>query len=235
MQYNKATRSEEILAYLKQCDLGKNMTDAQVYQLLDDSRIEFKTYRKNEFIFLEGDKPQKLYIFLNGKITIAKDTLAGKRILIVNIERAGEIFGEVYLFIEKQKYEMYAQAARDSNILEISNEVFLMTGREKTEAERILKHNLTCVIANKAYQLNQKLKVLGSDTIREKIVRYLFERQDIDGKIKGNLNRENMADYLNAARPSLSRELGKMSQEGVIELKGKEIIVLDQEEFESYL
>jgi len=211
------------------------MTDAQVYQLLDDSRIEFKTYRKNEFIFLEGDKPQKLYIFLNGKITIAKDTLAGKRILIVNIERAGEIFGEVYLFIEKQKYEMYAQAARDSNILEISNEVFLMTGREKTEAERILKHNLTCVIANKAYQLNQKLKVLGSDTIREKIVRYLFERQDIDGKIKGNLNRENMADYLNAARPSLSRELGKMSQEGVIELKGKEIIVLDQEEFESYL
>ena len=53
--------------------------------------------------------------------------------------------------------------------------------------------------------MNQKVKVLGCASIREKIVRYLFERKNTDGTIRGNLVREEMAEYMNVTRPSLSR------------------------------
>ena len=44
-----------------------------------------------------------------------------------------------------------------------------------------------------------------------------------------------MADYLNITRPSLSRELGKMQEEGIIEFGRRQILVKDQEKLEYYL
>ena len=50
-----------------------------------------------------------------------------------------------------------------------------------------------------------------------------------------NLSREEMADYLNFTRPSLSRELGKMQEEGILELDRRQILVKAQEKMELYL
>ena len=83
--------------------------------------------------------------------------------------------------------------------------------------------------------MNQKLRILGSGSLRERIVRFLVECQDSEGKIHMNLSREEMADYLNITRPSLSRELGKMQEEGILELDRRQILVKDQEKMELYL
>jgi CRP-like cAMP-binding protein len=49
------------------------------------------------------------------------------------------------------------------------------------------------------------------------------------------MTREALADYLNVARQSLSRELSAMQEEGLIEVSGKRSIILDQERLEEYL
>ena len=94
---------------------------------------------------------------------------------------------------------------------------------------RKLRENLLEVFAEKAYNMNQKLRILGSGTLRERIVRFLVECQDSEGVIHMSLSREEMADYLNITRPSLSRELGKMQEEGILELSRRQILVKDQE------
>ena len=83
--------------------------------------------------------------------------------------------------------------------------------------------------------MNQKLRILGSGSLRERIVRFLVECQDSNGEIRMKLSREAMADYLNITRPSLSRELGKMQEEGIIEFGRRQILVKDQEKLEYYL
>ena len=83
--------------------------------------------------------------------------------------------------------------------------------------------------------MNRKLRILGSGSLRERIVRFLVECQDREGQIHMNLSREEMADYLNITRPSLSRELGKMQEEGILELDRRQILVKDQERMELYL
>ena len=83
--------------------------------------------------------------------------------------------------------------------------------------------------------MNQKLRVLGGGVIREKIACFLVEQQDKEGRINSSFSREEMADYLNVARPSLSRELGKMQQEGIISLKRRQIQIKDQKRLEEYL
>ena len=47
--------------------------------------------------------------------------------------------------------------------------------------------------------------------------------------------REEMADYLNVTRPSLSRELSNMVKDGIIRNEGRDIVIIDQDKLESYL
>lgn len=49
------------------------------------------------------------------------------------------------------------------------------------------------------------------------------------------MNREQMADYLSVTRPSLSREISAMAQEGIIAVDGSLLRVLDQERLEEYI
>lgn len=46
-----------------------------------------------------------------------------------------------------------------------------------------------------------------------------------------NATREEIADYLGGARPSLSMELGRMQWEGIIRIDGREVFILSQELF----
>ena len=56
-----------------------------------------------------------------------------------------------------------------------------------------------------------------------------------EGEIVENISREKMAEYLNVARPSLSRELGKMAKENIIKLGNKKIKILNQTKLEEYI
>ena len=53
--------------------------------------------------------------------------------------------------------------------------------------------------------------------------------------IKINMSREQMADFLNVTRPSLSREMGAMIEEGILSLNGKILKVVNQEALEKWL
>ncbi|EAH3957118.1 helix-turn-helix domain-containing protein [Listeria monocytogenes] len=44
--------------------------------------------------------------------------------------------------------------------------------------------------------------------------------------------REEIAAYLGIARPSLSREFGRMKDEGLIRVNGHEVVVVDQTLFD---
>ncbi len=209
------------------------MSERDIEKLLKDYHSEIRKIKKGSFIFTEDDIPRKIFLLISGSIVIGKDTSGGKRVIITQIEREGEIFGEVYAFREHRAYDMYAEATEDVVLLTLDNEIFLEQGTE--QFVRTLWYNLMTIFADKAYHMNVKLRILGGSNIREKIVRFLAARQSENGIIGGNLTREAMADSLNVTRPSLSRELGRMQEEGIIRLDKREIVITNQETFDSYL
>jgi len=229
---------EQAIKILEKCGIFRGMSSEDRKQILRNTASKIQRYPKGSYIFQQEDFPRKLYILLEGSVEIAKETMSGKRVLIAQVNQPGEMFGEVYLFVEKEQYDMYAKTQENSVVLELSRNLFSDTSEKSekhSELDHILQYNLLCIFAEKAYQLNGKLRVLGSGSLREKIVQFLSERQDVEGNIYGSFTREQMADYMNVARPSVSRELGNMQEEGILRIKGKYIIILDRERFESYL
>jgi CRP-like cAMP-binding protein len=117
----------------------------------------------------------------------------------------------------------------------VSNQAFSLQPEEVSASVMHVQRNLMQILARKAYFMHTKLKVLASGTLREKIVRFIFWGMDAEGKLQLDYTRETWASYFSVARPSLSRELSAMQQEGIINITGKTLQVMDKNTFEAYL
>lgn len=226
---------QNVIEILLNSKLCRNMTERQVEEVIENGSSKLVTYKKGDIIFFEGDMPEKLYVLVEGKVSVCKDSASGRRMLLTDIIHPGDLFGEIYVFMKKEEYDIYALAVEHTIVLEISSQLFFSKREKRASLDFVIMQNLLQLFAEKAYALNEKIKVLGSGGIREKIVRYLHKNQKADGSVYLYSTREEIADYLNVARPSLSREIGKMQEDGLIEIAGKIIRIKNQEKFDEYL
>ncbi len=220
---------------LNKSALFSNMSDEEIQNCLTCSRSEIISYEKDQIIFSQHDKPNKLHVLLQGSVVICNDSVSGKRNIVATIGGAGDLFGEVFLFLSKGEYDHYAQAAADTSVLLIPKEFLYHTCGENCDYHTKLISNLMGILARKAYYLNQKLQIMSAGTLRQKIARVLFMNSFEDGSIELSMNREELADFLNVARPSLSRELMRMQEEGLLLIKKKKIIITDKNQFQDIL
>lgn len=224
-------QEEKAIEILTGARLFRGIEREEIQRICNSARTQLRFYKKGSVVFLEGEQPKRLFILISGSVIICKNTMSGKRIVFTKIERPGEMFGEVYLFLGKDSYEVEAETLQDSYVFELEIDTSGKR-RQMDELEVHLQRNLMHIFANKAYLLNNKVRILGSASIREKIAVYLMEFYKEDGK---QLSREELADFLNVTRPSLSRELGNMCKEGILEISGRKIRILDPEALEDSL
>ena len=225
---------DEMMDILAGSVLFRGCTEEEIRTLIKENG-GMRRYEQGEFVFTEEDAPERILMLISGALLVAKDTVSGKRMILTRIDEPGDLFGEIYPFVGKSHYDMYVETLRDSQILSISLEPFRMNGNAAHDRiAQKLQGNLLGIAARKAYQMNRRLRVLGSSGIRGKIARLLVDLQRGGNRIHV-MPREEMADYLAVSRPSLSRELGNMVREGILKIDGRDLIILDQEGLEEYL
>lgn len=224
-----------MIAELSRCPLFAQMTADDIRHCLTCSCSKLVAYEKDQPIFFQQDRPQKLFILVEGSVAICRDTVSGQRSRITTISQPGELFGEVFLFLNKQEYDNYAVAVSPSKVLQMPKEYLFRSCGKNCDYHKLLISNMLSVLAQKAYYLNQKLQIMASPTLRQKISKLLLQNASADGTVTLRMNREELADFLNTARPSLSRELMKMQADGLLRIDGKRIRVLDFEKLQKNL
>lgn len=220
---------------MKKSYLFRGLAEKELEVLLDSDYLRFREYGREERIFEESDRPEDIMVLVTGNLLIAQDTMNGKRMILSRITDPGDTFGEIYVFKQLPAYDMYAETMEPSSILMVAAD--LLSGECGDAcakiAEKMMRNQLG-MFAAKAYMMNRRLRILGSSSIREKIARLLIERQGGDSRVRV-MPREEMADYLNVTRPSLSREISAMVREGIIRNEGQTLVILDQEKLEEYV
>lgn len=216
---------KDIVSNIKDNALFHQMEDEEIEHTLNLCQAEIKSYAKNKKIFSQEEPPKSLYILVSGSVIVCRDSLNGKRYIVTNINEK-EMFGEVYVFLEDEDYPYYALATSDSKVLEIPKTFFIHEGKNNGNGQDFLIKNMLKILAEKAFFLNNKVQLLSHGSLRQKIAKYLLEYVDETMYVKLNMNREEFADYLSVARPSLSRELNKMQKDGLVEVERDIIRVL---------
>lgn len=224
-----------IIDTLKKSNLCDGLTSDQMAALAKSGYIKSVRFERNEVLFWTDKPPQSLYVLIDGDIAMAKNTASGKRLLSASNTVPGDLIGEVRQFSEKQMLWDYAVALHTSRLLAIDSSIFAGAGHVAADIERILLRNVISVVVKKLEMLGQKVRALSMPSVRERIVFYLIRIQDSDRRMIIDETREEIADFLGVARPSLSRELGRMQDEGILRLEGKEVIIADQKTFDELL
>jgi CRP-like cAMP-binding protein len=206
--------------------LFKGLTKEEIQICLNCSNARIKEYEKNQIIFSQIDPPKALYVLIKGSVVVCKDTPDGRRYIVTNIEEK-DIFGEVYVFLEKADYSYYVISNTDSSVLEIPKQYFYSTCDKSCNAHSVIIQNMLGILAAKAYFLNNKVQLLTSGSLRQKIAKYLLENCNNSKYVQLAMNREQFSAFLNVTRPSLSRELIKMQEDGLIEVDRDMVKIVD--------
>ncbi|MBA1334958.1 MAG: Hcp transcriptional regulator HcpR (Crp/Fnr family) [Firmicutes bacterium] len=188
------------------------------------------SFNRNDFIVTEGDAFESIGIILKGEATVSKENAAGNRI-VMTLLKQGDIFGEIVAFSSHTTWPATVQAQEPCEVL------FLPRGEIVGECDRIspwhrtLIQNFLHIISERALMLNKKVEYLTIKSMRGKISTYLLEqyKRTGDKNIILPLNRNELSDFLNVSRPSMSREMCRMRDEGVIDFHLTAFRILDIE------
>ena len=203
-----AKNDESLKSVLHDTALFKNLSEEEIQRCLACSKAESIYYEKGEMVFSEEDHPACLPMLISGSVTLGMDYSDGKRNIIAIFENKGDVFGHELILIGESKYGMYAQAQAKSHIL---------------------------MMAQKSLNLNERLEVMSCGTLRQKIAKMILFSIGDKSSMSVSMSRQEMADFLNAARPSLSRELMRMQNDGLITVEGRKITVKDRNALEEIL
>lgn len=190
---------------------------------LANGNFKIKTYTKNSIIHFEGDHCFKLEIVLTGKVVVARIDESGNLLTIAEFFQ-NDILGGNLMFSKNPYFPMTSTALEESVILEIEkNLLFTLL----SESPVFLKAYLEFV-ADHTFILGDKIKHYVNKTIRECVLGFLdYEsKHQNSNKVILNMTKQTLADKIGVQRTSLSRELSKMRNEGLIEYDSKSITIL---------
>jgi len=209
---------------LKQCILFKDMNYKDIDNFLKVSNFVIKKYLKGNLVVLEDSKCEELGILLKGLLEVQSLYPSGKS-LTLNRLKPVEIFGEVILFSKSKKFPSTIKAIEDSEIVFIKKSDLINC---LTNCHRFMENFLE-LLSDRLLMLNRKIKMLTRENIRQKIGDFLREeyKKQKSHIIKVPLSRQEMAEHMGIQRPSLSRELSRMREEGIIEFDKEFIVVKD--------
>ncbi len=190
------------------------------------------SYKKGELIYSEGDMPTGLHCLLTGKVKIYKDGIGGRQQIVRMAKPIG--FIGYRAFFSEEIHIASAEALEDSIVCRIKTELMFEFVRNNPE----LAMSIIRALATDLGFSNRRTVTLTQKHIRGRLAEALlvlketYGYEDDDCTLKICLTREDLANLSNMTTANAIRTLSNFASEGIVELDGKKIKVIDKEKLE---
>ena len=189
-----------------------------------------RPFARGDILFHEGTRAVGFYVVTSGRVKIYKLSIEGKE-QILHIFGKGEFFGEVPVFAGG-RYPAHAEALEASRFLFFGREAFLGLVRE----EPSLAINMLAILCQRLRRFTHLIEDLSLKEVPGRLATYflyLSNRQDGSDSLNLDITKGQLASLLGTIPETLSRMLARMSQQGVIQVEGRRIQVLDRDALEN--
>lgn len=178
-----------------------------------------ESVRKGEVIFRQGEIAREMGLVLVGGVHIESVDLWGNRSILSHVGQ-GQVFAETYA-LTGGPLLVDAVAAVDSQIMRIDLSGLLREREQSPLWNQKLLKNLVTIFAQKNRALSGRIFCTSSKSIRGRVVTYLSAQALEQGSHSFFIpfDRQQLADYLGVDRSALSKELGRMRDEGLLEFR----------------
>ena len=178
---------------------------------IDKTLYTIKRYKKGDIIFEDGNICDKVGFLESGSISIVTNTYNENEYEINHISDNG-FFGTYLLFSDRPNYLGTAITNKQSTIIYFNKENLLKAFNDKQ-----FLINYLSLTSMSSISLQNRIKVLSQRSIREKILFILYQNYQNNKTNKYYIqSKEQLASAINVTRPSLSRTLIELRDEGII-------------------
>jgi len=217
----------ETAAFIGNVPLFKGLPPEQIDQLA--SIALFRLFKKGETIFAEGEDAAGFCVVVFGRVKVSKLAPDGKE-QILHILGMHEPFGEVPVFAG-ERFPANAEAMEDSKILFVPRDAFI--GLVKREPS--LAMNMLALLATRLRRFSSLIEGLSLKGVPARLASYLVYLSDRNkgaAQLELDIPKTLLANFLGTIPETLSRILAKMTQDGLIEVDGRKIRLVNRRALE---
>ncbi|MCC6818977.1 MAG: response regulator [Bacteroidia bacterium] len=197
-----------------------------------DVNNKTKSYKKKDIVYSESNTPLYLYYIEKGKVKTIKNNKQDKE-LITGLYNEGDFFGYVTLF-ENSSYEDEAVALDDSVLKLIpKDDFFKLIYQNRDVANTFMK-----LLSKQVKEQEERLLRIAYDSVRKKVSESLLLLKERYGKTEKEtfsfpISREDLAHIAGTATETLIRTLTDFKDEGIVEIKGSTITIINEDKLRS--
>ena len=221
--------------FLKQVPLLEGIPEEDLNKVAQ--YFHLKEYKKNEYIFFEGDEEPGIYIVIEGIVKLIKETADGKTV-ILRLVTPKEVFGWLVVGESRPESTYTAQALVDTKVLFISNRDFL----KLLNLYPALAIKITCDASKMLLEAYDRLKSLAAEKVERRIANLLLELskkigKEVDGKIviEAPITRQDIAEMTGTTVETAIRIMSKWKKEGIVNTERGKIEILDPDYLEDLI
>ncbi len=189
--------------------------------------VSVRSYPAGNVILLAGSAYEELRVILAGEASAEMADGEGRAVVVETL-KAPDAVATAVLFAPERRLPVTVTARSEARLASIPRGVLLgAAARFPSVLEALLLD-----MGSRLAFLAAKYRSASFATLGERLADWLLERAERDGS--GLLSvtlpetKERLAAALGVARPSLSRELSRMEDRGLLKVRGRRIEILDE-------
>ena len=187
-----------------------------------------KTIKKGEVLFEEGEHINGIFCIKDGICKVSKMSDNG-RDQIVNLVRKGDLLGERSL-INDEASNLKAIAVNDMEVCFIPKEEVVRDLDENPKFTMDILKNMAASLKS----ADNFIVDMAQKTVKQRLAATLLSldskfAKNENGSLDIHLSREDIANIIGTATESAIRLLSEFKKKKLIDLKGKEVFILDSQ------
>ncbi len=211
----------------------ETLKKSKIFSVLNDEELtsvsslfQQMKFKNSEYIFMEEDSPDWIYVASHGKVKMVKFSQEGKEV-ILEIKMPGELFCCAAV-LGKRPYPDSAQAMEPVTVIRISRKNLI-----KILDEYPMLHLEIARYANeKVSDAQEMLRSIALERVDQRIAAMLVKLAEKTGipdagyvKIDLPLTRQEIADMVGTTSETCIRAMSKFQKEGIVKSSDKRISI----------
>ena len=216
---------DDIIEFLASVEIFQDLDRKQLAVIAE--RCRHDTYRRRQTIFGFGEHSADVYFIKSGRVGITIFSKNGKEISFRQMT-VGETFGGLSA-IDRLPRSASAVSLSNVELYRLTDADFLEILREMPDVALRLMQHLTFLVRS----LSERIFEFTTYGVRNRIQAELLRLAKATGQTRGVINiypsptHADIASHVSTHREAVTREFGHLCSEGILEKRGRNLIIRD--------
>lgn len=192
---------------------------------------EIQVAERGDVLVREDDIATRgFYLILEGTAKVVLTGSDGREAVLALLEE-GDFFGEMSL-LDGDPRSATVRAAADTRLMFLRRQNFM----ELLEKHPEIAISLLTTLSSRLRHANRKISALALSPVHARVSGALLQLAEFQGfRVKGQIvihdrpTQQEIAEMANTTRETVSRVLSQMQKDGLIQIEGRELVILNEE------